>query len=231
MSTRSRTLYKGVYQRESTEEIFKRKPNLCFDIAYKKDGKLIWEKIGWLSEGFTAKLASDIRSQRLKQIRFKEELPKEKKKAPFFQDVAEKYFTWGEDNLSEGGLYERNRYDKHLKDFLYGKRLNEITGFDLERLKQELKKKVIKEKDPNDKDSQERFMSEQSVKLVLVLFRGIFNKAVSWGLYEGPNPLKGVKMPVPQNQRERWLTAQEAGLLLERLKDRSLLWHDITMIG
>jgi integrase len=145
-----------------------------------------------------------------------EELPKEKKKAPFFQDVAEKYFTWGKDNLSEGGRYEQNRYDKHLKEFLYGKRLNEITGFDLERLKQSIKKKGL---------------ADQSVKHVLVLFRCIFNKAVAWGLHEGQNPIKSVKMPVPQNQRERFLTHEEAAMLLDRLKEKSPLWHDITLIA
>jgi integrase len=216
MSKRTLTKHKGVYQRESSESIFKGKPDLCYDIAYRVDGKLIWEKIGWLSEGYSAKLASDIRSQRMQQIRHGEELPKEKKKAPFFQDVAEKYFTWGKDNLSEGGRYEQNRYDNHLKDFLYGKRLNEITGFDLERLKQSIKKKGL---------------ADQSVKHVLVLFRCIFNKAVAWGLHEGQNPIKSVKMPVPQNQRERFLTHEEAAMLLDRLKEKSPLWHDITLIA
>lgn len=216
MSKRTATNYKGVYQRESTEAIFKGKPDTCFDIAYKVDGKLIWEKIGWVSEGYGAKLASDLRSERMMQIRHGEELPRQKKKAPFFQDVAEKYFTWGKDNLSEGGKYERNRYDLHLKTFLDGKRLDEINGFDLERLKQALKQKEL---------------ADQSVKHVLVLFRCIWNKAIAWRLYEGPNPLKSVKMPVPQNQRERFLTHEEADLLLKRLKEKSPLWHDLTLIA
>lgn len=80
MSRRTSTKYKGVYQRESSETYFKGKPDICFDIAYKRDGKLIWEKIGWLSEGYSAKLASDIRSQRMKQIRHGEELPQEKRR-------------------------------------------------------------------------------------------------------------------------------------------------------
>src|SRR3989304_10350605 len=107
MNKRILTSHKGVYQRESTEELFKGKPNLCFDITYKKDGKKVFEKIGWLSEGFTAKLAADIRAQRMRQIRFGEELPKEKVKAPLFTEVAGEYFEWGGGNLSEGGLYER----------------------------------------------------------------------------------------------------------------------------
>ena len=156
MNKRILTSHKGVYQRESTEEIFKGKPNLCFDITYKRNGKKIFEKIGWLSEGFTAKLAADIRAQRMKQLRFGEELPKDKVKAPLFTDVADKYFLWAETNLTRGGSLER---------------------------------------------------------------------------YSGPNPIKFVKLPVPQNQRERWLTKEEAGLLLERLKVRTPLWHDITLLG
>ncbi len=139
-------------------------------------------------------------------MRHGQELPKEKKKAPFFQDLAEKYLEWGKNNLSEGGKYERNRYEKHLKDFFEGKRMDEISAFDLERLKQDLRQKEL---------------SDASIKHVLVLFRSIFNKAVAWGLYEGPNPIKGFKMPVPQNQRERWLTKEEASLLLERLQEKS----------
>jgi len=211
-----KTKYQGIYENPSKERIIKGKPDTCFYITYKHDGKKIWEKIGWLSEGYGARLAADFRSKRIMQIRHGEELPQEKKTAPLFQDIAEQYFEWGKNNLAEGGRYERNRYDNHLKGFLCGKRMNEISGFDLERLKQELKKKDL---------------SDQSVKHVLVLFRCIFNKAVSWELYDGPDPLKSVKMPVPQNQRERYLTHEEADLLLERLQEKSPLWHDITMLG
>lgn len=211
-----KTKHRGVYENPSTEKILRGKPDTCFYITYKHEEKKVWEKIGWLSEGYSSKVAVDIRSQRMKQIRHGEELPKEKKKAPFFQDIAEKYFAWGKDNLSEGGKYEKNRYELHLKNVFYGKRLNEITGFDLERLKQELRNKDL---------------ADASVKHVLVLFRCIWNKAVSWGLHDGPNPIKSVKMPVPQNQRERFLTHEEAGRILERLKEKSPLWHDITLIA
>ncbi len=211
-----KTKHLGVYENPSTEKILRGKPDTCFYITYKHDEKKVWEKIGWLSEGYSAKVAADLRSQRMKQLRHGEELPKEKQKAPLFKDVAEKYFDWGKDNLSENGLYERNRYDNHLKDFIGDKRMNEITGFELERLKQELKKKGL---------------SDASVKHILVLFRCIWNKAIAWGLYDGPNPIKSVKMPVPQNQRERFLTHEEADMLLGKLNEKSPLWRDITLIA
>jgi integrase len=216
MSKRIRTIYKGVYQRESTEMIFKGKPNLCFDIAYKKDGKLIWEKIGWLSEGYSAKMASDLRSGRMKQIRHGEELPKEKQKEPFMKDAWDKYYAWAQESKTRAARDDKNLYHKHIEPSLSTKRLNEISGFDLERLKADLSKQGL---------------ADATVKHVLVLIRQIYNKSILWGFYKGTKPLSGVKMPVPQNQRERWLTTEEANLLLARLKERSPLWHDITLIA
>lgn len=216
MSKRTRTIYKGVYQRESTEETFKGKPNLCFDIAYKNDGKKVWKKVGWLSEGYSAKLADEIRSGRVKKIRHGEELPQEKKKAPFMKDAWDKYYTWAQANKTRGGRDDKNLYHKHIEPLFGERRLNEISSFDMERLKQDLKKKSL---------------SDATVKHVLVLIRQIYNKVILWGFYQGPKPLSGVKMPVPQNQRERWLTTEEASLLLAQLKDRSPLWHDITLLG
>lgn len=216
MSKRMSTNYKGVYQRQSTKAIFKGKPDLCYDIAYRVDGKLIWEKVGWLSEGYSAKLASEIRSQRMKQIRHGEELPKEKKKAPFMKDAWAKYYAWAKDSKTRAARDDKNRYHKNIEPRFSEKRLNEISGFDLERLKADLSRQGL---------------ADATVKHVLVLIRQIYNKATLWGAYQGPKPITGVKMPVPQNQRERFLTHEEAAMLLERLKEKSPLWHDIALIA
>src|SRR5690606_12569778 len=86
---------------------------------------------------------------------------------------------------------------------LDGKRLDDISSFDLEILKNNLSKAGL---------------APATVKHCLVLFRQIFNKTVLWGLYNDANPIKGVKLPTLQNQRERFLTFEEATLLLEALK-------------
>lgn len=91
---RSVTKYVGVYGRKSESRLHKGKPDVCLDISYKAEGKKIWEKVGWESEGYTARLASQIRSERLRDIRFGNELPRQKKKAPLFTDLAKKYLAW-----------------------------------------------------------------------------------------------------------------------------------------
>lgn len=62
MAHREKTKYTGVYYRTSSTKRYDGKPDVCFDIAYKLEGKLIWEKVGWRSEGYTAVLASEIRA-------------------------------------------------------------------------------------------------------------------------------------------------------------------------
>ncbi|MCX5852748.1 MAG: site-specific integrase [Deltaproteobacteria bacterium] len=205
MAIRKRTKYQGVYRRESQERKFKRRADICFDISYKLHGKKIWEKIGWLSEGYSEKLASDIRSERMRSIRHGKELPKQKQKIPFFRDIWTKYETWAEKNKTRGGRDDSSLYRNCLQGKIADKRLNEISSFDLERLKADLQKSEY---------------APATIKHCLVLVRQIYNKSVTWQLYDGSNPVKGVKMPTIQNQKTRFLSHKEAGKLLNTLKGK-----------
>jgi integrase len=57
------------------------------------------------------------------------------------------------------------------------------------------------------------------------------NKAKAWGLYDGENPIKGVKLPRYQNQRLRFLSYEEAKELLNELKKISPQVHDVALIS
>jgi integrase len=74
-------------------------------------------------------------------------------------------------------------------------------------------------------------MAPASVKHCLVLFRQMINKAKAWGKYSGENPIKGVNIPVPQNQRERFLSYEEADRLLIELAKVSKVVHDIALLS
>ena len=214
---RRRTKYQGVYGREAVNRKNGNKTDICFDFTYKADGKKIWEKAGWLSEGYSAKLAADIRAERLRSIRHGQELPKQKTKAPYMRDVWERYYSWAQGSKARKGIDDFYRYQKHLQDHFGDKRLNEVSSFDLERLKSDLTKEGL---------------SPASVKQCLILIRQIYNKAITWGMYQGVNPIKGVKMPTIQNQRTRFLTHEEADLLLEQLKKSpSPMLYDISLLA
>jgi integrase len=217
MSKRQGTLYPGVYKREATGRAFKGKKDVGFDITYHNDGKKVWERVGWLSDGYSAKLAADILAKRKMSLRHSEDLPKEKRRAPFFRDAAGEFLEWARENHTRQGKDSRIRYEVHLKGHLGEKWLNEISSFDLERLKADLLKKGL---------------SPATVRHCLVLVRQIFNKAVTWGKYQGLNPVKGVKLPTLQNQRTRFLSHEEASRLLGHLiKMKTPDLHDMALLS
>lgn len=209
------TQFPGVYRREAERVIGK--SDIVYDISYKKDGKKTWEKIGWKSQGYSAEIARQIRNERIISMQHGEELPQEKRKIPLFSEVWEKYKTWAEKNKSRGGRDDISLYSNCLEKPLADKRLNDVLPFDLERLKASLFKKKY---------------SPATVKHCLVLIRQVFNKAIAWNLYEGSNPVKGVKMPVVQNQRTRFLSHEQASALLNALAAmQTPTLHDMALLS
>ena len=205
---RKPTSFPGVYSRIGIQRKGKSKGKVdtAFDISYKKEGRKIWEKVGWKAEGYSAKLAAQLRAERLRMIRHGQELPKERARVPLFSDMAKKYLEWAKENKCRD-TDDKGRYENHLKDSLGNKRLDEISSFDLERLKSKLAGKGL---------------APATVKHCLILVREIFNKAEEWGKYKGGHPLKGVKMPTLNNKRERFLSHEEADLLLNELVKSSI---------
>lgn len=206
---RHATKYQGVYERHAVRP--KIGDDTAFDIAYwvpsGSEGvgkwKKTWEKVGWKSEGYSPELARDVRGNRIKAIRNEDDLPKQKAKAPTFKTLAEKYLTWSAETKKRGGIEDKSRYEHHLKDRFDDKRLDEIAPFDLERMKSDMAKSGA---------------APKSIAHCLGLLRAMYNKAADWNLYPGPNPVKKVKMPVVQNARDRFLSMEEADILLAELR-------------
>jgi len=214
---RKATKSKGVYEVISEAKIFKNKPDICFYIAFKVEGKLIWEKIGWLSEGYSEKLAAGIRAERLRSLRHGEELPQQKKKQITFQVLATRYLAWAAGERQNKAVDDINRYEKHLKPRFDSKRLDEITSFDLEIMKSDLMKDGL---------------SPKTISHCLGLVRTMLNRAKDWGLFKGDNPVSKIKMPKIQNERQRFLSHDEAALLLDYLNKPALMQlRDIAIIS
>lgn len=205
-----RTTYQGVYERPMNRG---GKADLVYYITFHVDGQKKWEKVGKQSEGYTAKLADQVRAERIRTIRHTDELPK-KVKVPYFHEAAEKYIKWAKTNKKWEG--DGSRIDNHLNPALRKKKLNEIAASDLEDLKNDLFKKGL---------------SKASVRHCIVLVRMIYNRAIAWGQYRGSNPVKGVKLPTLQNQRERFLSYEEAQALLDKLKEKSKTAHDMALLS
>jgi integrase len=214
---RKATSITGVYARQAINRRFNEKPDTCFDISYQIGTRLIWEKVGWESEGYSAEMAREIRAERMQAIRHGfGALPLRRNKAPLFLEIAEKYIEWAKENRANKGIDDASRYKKHLAPRFADLRLDQITPLHLEKMKGELAKQGA---------------SPCSVEHCLKLVRQMVNKAKVWGLYDGENPIKGVKLPRYQNQRLRFLSYEEAKELLEELKKISPQVHDVALIS
>jgi len=200
--------YAGVFYTESTVHKWRERPDRCYWVAFKEAGKLIWERCGWASEGWTPEAAQKKRYELLEQGRAGEYKPKKERKAAqlTFGELMEKhYLPWAEKHKKHGPN-DLSRYTHWLKSRFAKKPLKDMAPLDLERLK---------------RDMREVGKKEATIRHVLCIIRQAFNKAVVWRLWKGENPCKGVSFPSPNNARQRFLTQGEAARLLEALNQRS----------
>lgn len=208
--------FQGVFYRESSVKRYEGKPDKCYDICYRdRRGKLIWEKVGWTSEKYSALIASQIRSERLRTIRHGGDLPKEKPIEYTLGDVWEKYDEWLDTGKREPED-DRSYYRKHIKPIFASTLISKISPFDLEKLKIKLKSQDY---------------APATIKHILAIIRQVINKAILWGMWNGENPVKKVKLPSLNNRRERFLSKEEAKNLLEAIKKYSQQTHDIALVS
>jgi len=113
--------------------------------------------------------------------------------------------------LARSGYCEKNRYRKHLLSTIGNLRLDDITPFLLEGLKARFLKNGLR---------------PQTVKHILDLIKRIFNCLIQLKLYNGFNPASRITAPRVDNTRQRYLTKEEANLLLASLKqENEQLWQ------
>lgn len=222
--SRERTKFQGVYQRRSEVKRNHKdgKPDVCFHITYKNEGRKIWEKIGWRSEGYTAQMANDVRAERMQAVRhgapLKKQIESDSEQKPQMMTMGEAWALYREKwlpNLSHWE-YEDLRYKKHIAPRFENVPLNEIKPLDLESFKQELF---------------ESGLSPATVRQILGNIRRLYNKLAEWEIFDGKTPTSVIKMPKVENARIRYLTPQEAGALLDLIKAKSTTWWRISLIS
>jgi len=207
-SQRVATDYPGVFYRIA-ERIGKSGEEKVFYIVFKKDGKVIEEKVGrQYADGMTPFKAAGIRGERIegKRLSRKEmRLAKEEAKRVQAQraDIAR---LWG---LYQDSLPDRNWNTDRILYRLYleekfAKRLpSELTTLEIDTLRQE----ILKAK-----------KSPQTVKHILALLRRIIRFGAKKGLSPMPDPSKlYFAMPVVDNEVTECLNQEQLRKYLEAL--------------
>lgn len=226
MGKRIKTRYVGIYYRYAESRMAPGgRPDKCYDIQYKSGSKYIFEKVGWVSEGFSVEDAIELRGLRIRALRHPElsEQGRKKRKCPTLDEVWAVY----KDNWVPRFKNTVNciaLYKIHIQPEFGNRKIDDITALDIDNFKIKLLNTVTKSKS---------CLKPASVKQILKLFKTIIGKANEWGLTHGSsyNPVGKIDLKDSDAQRERYLTPQEAEKLLDACQHVCCQTYYVVFIG
>ena len=199
--------FEGIYAYDSGRRRHNGRPDVCYYLTLKTDeGKKIWEKVGWLSEGYTPQLAAELRAKRLREARHQGEVmtsrdirAAQRKANRPLQEIKEHYFSSSRGMALKGRVQDLNRWDLHLK-FLEQKTVAELSALDVERIR---------------KNMQGQDLAPATIGHALRLLRRLVNHGAEHGLC--PRLDFKIQFPRVNNIKTEFLTTEEAGRLVATL--------------
>lgn len=237
------TAKEGVRYREHPTRKHGVTPDRYYVLRYRDaDGKRQEEALGWSSQkGWTTKKASEelhrlkanhttgIGPQSMREgrdIKKKEQLEAEKaqklkeKQSITFSEVFKKYIIYSQNNKRSEKSWKREEQLNRIHIFpIFGNlSLTKISQIQFEQLKIKMS---------------ETGSSARTIRYALAVIRQVFNFAIREELYSGLNLAAGGKIARPKedNRKDRYLTKDEAELLLSELLKHSHEVHDMSMLS
>lgn len=210
--------YPGVFYSELKCCDSKGKPDRSYCFCFNNNGKKFWKSVGLASRGVTAAYANIARNDFLNSLMIgKTPHFIVDKKSCNMDKAYDAWLTWskGEGRVTK---FSESYYNNHIRPIFGLTPISMITLDHLDTFKAELMAKV----------------SPGTVKLILGLMRRIINHAIKRKIWQGTNPLanlSGFTMPKVDNKCERFLTPNEAKLLLDDLEERSQVMHDMAFVS
>lgn len=135
----------------------------------------------------------------------------------FNEIFTKQYFPIAEQNKTKGATNAEDSLFKLWIDPVIGKLpLKNIAPIHLERIK---------------KNMADEGRAPRSAQYAMALIRQVFNYAKDNGVYDGVCPVAKVKIPKFDNQRQRFLTHEEAEKLLTALKARSVDVYHMALLS
>lgn len=205
----SSTRFPGVYTRESSKRRFNGKPDVVYYYCLKVEGKRVWVKCGWRSEGMTAAAAMQMRNAAINEGRGI------MGSAPTLADEWELYKVSHLPTLRNSKA-SVSYATKHL--------LPAFGPYALDTITSEMVADLVKQKMAEG-------LAPASVRHMLHVLSSIYTQSKAVRTQKITNPVKGVKPPRVDNQRLRYLTQAEADALLSALAVRSPRWRDLAALS
>ncbi len=224
------------YREHGTRKHGKQKDKYYY-IRYMKAQKRHEEGLGWASEGWSEQRANALLFEIKENIRFgrspqsfkemremNECARKEKQKAELenladritVKEIYDKFIIIYETETSPS-TYRRVKglYENYINSKLGNKRLKDVTVEDVQNIILEVS----------------TTMAPRSIAYIRSVIQLIFNYAKKHDLYPYDSPTTKVRVKQEDNKRRRFLTKEEATLLLEDLKKRSIDVHDEALLS
>ncbi len=129
------------------------------------------------------------------------------KQIPSLDEVWAKYLPYAKEK-KKSWRTDAYYYKAHIQPKFGSKRLDNITPFDLEKLRIELHKTKTRRGD---------YFKPATIKHILIIIRRLYNLAIKWGMYHGENPVSKITLPKVDNEVVRYLTPEEQDRLLRTL--------------
>ena len=230
---------KGIRYREHENRKHGKRPDRYWCIQYKLNGKIINEAIGWWSEGANQAMAEDILSQLRQNWRTGTGPRTMKEMRQVGQDAraeAIRVKTLADNNSITLGHF----WEKHYLPSASLKKTSKtiegeiwlfkswiapaLTHLPLKEIKQRQVELMLAEIAKAGKSPR----TQEHARMVL---SGIISTAINQDYIDGSNPCRKVKVTKQDNRRMRFLTPEEARLLLDTLKARSPQTHDEALLA
>ena len=234
-----KTQFPGIRFRENASKKHNGKPDRYFTIRYKLNGILKEEGLGWSSQGWNAQKASITRNELIKGQKTGEgptTLAEKRKIKKAKQDddeitaaLAIKENATFRDFFTNNYLPNAN-INKSIKAIKCEKTLLQlwmdgtIGNLSLKDIGQSHLEKIVKEMFASGR-------SARYVRYALAVIRQVFNYARYTNFYIGPSPIENIKFPQADNKRLKFLTRDEAILLLHELKKRSFQLYELALMS
>jgi len=233
------TGYKGVRYKEHATRKHGVKRDRYYSIVYRLGGKVIEEGAGWASEGMTPEKAAQALFQLKEAQRLAEDGPRtlrEKRKAEkdrraveesarekakidslTFQDVfMNHYLPEAERGKPTSVKREKEFFSVWISPLVGSLPLKQITLHHMETLKNRM---------------MDAGRAAATVRYCLAVVRQVFHFAADHGLYDGQDPTHKVKRPIADNKRTRFLSKEEAQLVLDALQIRSIETYNMSLFS
>lgn len=200
--------HQGVFGYDSAAKRFNGKPDVCYYITFKVDGKKTTEKVGWISEGYTPQLAAELRAKRIRDGRHQGEVKtsrdiraEQRKINRTLHEIKEHYFASTKGQALKGRQTDVRRWDLYLAA-LDPKSVKELSQLDMERIKRDMKEKDL---------------APATIDHALRLLRRVVNHGAEHGLC----PRLGFRIQFPKvnNIKTEFLTPEESARLIDTLNN------------